>query len=428
MRIAIITWTNRRAGGAESYIERVIRALDEDGHAASLFCEIDGPTIREPINRPSGAPAWCVSTMGQDRALRALREWRPDVIYSQGLNDPALESQTLEIAPAVLFAHNYRGACISGSKTFKFPVVRPCTRIFGWPCLVHFYPRRCGGLNPLTMWQDYRLESSRLRMLRSYRAIITASAHMRSEYLRYGLATDAVRVIPLPVDGDNAADTNEPAARDVGRAPHRLLFVGRMELLKGGAVLLDALPLVWRCLGRSLETTFVGDGRMRREWEQRAVRLHAQERQLEVHFTGWLQRPELERIYEESDLLVIPSLWPEPFGLVGPEAGLHSLPVAAFKVGGTSEWLVDGINGRFASGDPPSAAGLAEAIVKCLRDRKVHDELRLGALKVARHFSLANHMRQLTHLFESLADSASNQSIDTGAENKTRLVPYPLGE
>ena len=54
--------------------------------------------------------------------------WHPDVIYAHGLTDPAIEARTLEVAPAVFFAHNYYGTCISGAKTFKYPVcqaVRP---------------------------------------------------------------------------------------------------------------------------------------------------------------------------------------------------------------------------------------------------------------------------------------------------------------
>ena len=81
----------------------------------------------------------------------------------------------------------------------------------------------------------------------------------------------------------------------------------------------------------------------------------------------------------DSDLLVVPSTWPEPFGLIGPEAGLHRLPAAAFAVGGIPEWLSDGVNGRLAPGDPPSAAGLARAIVECVRDPAELARLRNGA-------------------------------------------------
>ena len=71
-----------------------------------------------------------------------------------------------------------------------------------------------------------------------------------------------------------------------------------------------------------------------------------------------------------ADLLVVPSLWPEPFGLVGLEAARHRLPVAAFAVGGIPDWLRPGVNGYLAPGDPPTPGGLADAIIACLRIRK----------------------------------------------------------
>ncbi len=349
--------------------------------------------------------------MGLDAAISALRGWHPDVIYAHGFADPAVEARTLEAAPAVLFAHNYYGTCISGAKTFKYPVVRSCARRFGWQCLIHFYPRRCGGLSPLTMLTDFRRQSQRLELLHSYQAIITASKHMRAEYLRHGLAAEAVKVIPLPAESagnDHLASdarVSEPGCNRHALEPCRLLFVGRMESPKGGDLLLDALPFVLRAIGRPTEMTLVGDGTERRKWEETAARLQSEQPRLRVRFTGWLERDRLQRLYRESDLLVVPSRWPEPFGLVGPEAGLQSLPAVAFAVGGIQEWLIDGVNGYLASADPPTAEGLAQAVVKCLGNPGMHKRLRRGALQIARQFSLANHMGQLIRLFEKVVGS-----------------------
>ena len=96
--------------------------------------------------------------------------------------------------------------------------------------------------------------------------------------------------------------------------------------------------------------------------------------------------------FAHSDLLVVPSLWPEPFGLVGPEAGHSGLPAAAFDVGGIADWLKDGVNGYLAPGDPPSSEGLAKAITRCLSDPANYQCLRQGAIESARHFSMRTHV------------------------------------
>ncbi len=111
----------------------------------------------------------------------------------------------------------------------------------------------------------------------------------------------------------------------------------------------------------------------------------------------------MDELLDSCDLQVVPSLWPEPFGLVGPEAGLRGVPAAAFSVGGVPDWLIDGVNGYLAPGDPPTATGLAEAIVRCLRDPSEHAELRKGAVKIAEQFSIKSHLVALMDVFEHVA-------------------------
>ena len=164
--------------------------------------------------------------------------------------------------------------------------------------------------------------------------------------------------------------------------------------------LLDALPLAAERLDKPIRLVFAGDGPKRKVWERQASRLQSRRQSLEFEFSGWVDTRELELRYAEADLLVVPSLWPEPFGRIGPEAGLRGVPVAAFAVGGITDWLVDGVNGFLAPGDPPTAAGLSEAIVKCLESPSVHRELRAGAVRIASQFDMKHHLEALAKVFE----------------------------
>src|SRR5262249_4255263 len=146
---------------------------------------------------------------------------------------------------------------------FKSPVVRPCTRRFGAACLLHYYPHRCGGWNPLVMWRQYRQQSQRLRLLHRYRILLTHSEHMRQEYLKHGFAAEHLRVIPYFLPSSSVANGAAHAARRQDRAGFRLLFLGRMDRLKGGHVLLEAIPEAARRLGKPLHLTMAGDGPMR---------------------------------------------------------------------------------------------------------------------------------------------------------------------
>lgn len=420
MRIAVINWNRRRIGGVETYLNTIIPELFRAGHELAFWCEFDEPADREQINLPPGSPAWCVSELGSKRALASLREWEPDLIYTHKLQNPKLEAETLRIAPSVFFAHDYYGTCISGAKTFKFPVVKPCNRRFGGQCLLHYFPHRCGGWNPITMLKLYHLQSQRLKLLHRYNAIVTHSNHMLAELIKHDLSPQSAYNFPYYVQQANAnppssGQSHQPEAlplplldlsavkapaRTNGKMHYRLLFSGRMEFLKGGHVFLNALPRVAASLDKPLHVTFAGDGRTRASWEQQAVVLQQQHPELKIDFIGWVDRSQMDLLLNSCDLQVVPSLWPEPFGLVGPEAGLRGVPAAAFAVGGVPDWLVDGVNGYLAPGDPPTSEGLADAIIDCLSDPVTHARLRRGAVKTAERFSIKSHMAALTTVFD----------------------------
>lgn len=425
MRIAVVNWSRRRAGGVETYLGGVVPELLRSGHEVGFWHERDEPKDRERIALPEGIPVWSVEKLGALGALGALGEWRPDLLYAHGMLDPELEAATLRLAPAVFFAHSYYGTCISGSKTFKRPIVRPCGRSFGWRCLVNYYPRGCGGWSPVTMFREYWRQSARLELLRRYDAIVTHSGHIQEELIKHGLSVRSAYKFPYYVHGteqalmagdlgsaaqacavESGAGGDAPGVRGdnfAGRGGRHLLFVGRMDALKGGSVLVDALPRVMEGLGVPLRVTFAGDGPARRAWERRAARVEGRNDGLRVEFPGWLGGERIDALLSACDLLVVPSLWPEPFGLVGPEAGLRGVPVAAFGVGGIPDWLIDGVNGRIAPGDPPTVAGLSEAIVDCLRDPARHAGMRREAVRLAQKYNMKNHLAALLDVFEAVA-------------------------
>jgi glycosyltransferase involved in cell wall biosynthesis len=395
VRIAILNASSRPAGGVGSYLRIVIPALARRGHEIAFWHECGEAPDGDPFALPASSPSWSVEQIGLVRALAELSRWQPQVLVSHGLKDPAVEARTLEIAPAVFHALAYHGTCISGAKTFKNPTNMPCSRRFGWPCLVNYYPRRCGGWSPVTMVREFRLQAQRLELLPRYKALVTFSSHLQREFARHGI--EATRVAPPMESALPAASERVP--RNFGEQ-WQLLFVGRMDHLKGGGYFLDALPRVVSTIDRIVKVTFAGDGPARASWQAAAARLATRERKVRIEFSGWLDPHRIEALLATADLLVVPSLWPEPFGLVGLEAARHRLPVAAFAVGGIPDWLRSGVNGYLARGDPPTADGLAEAIIACLKDPETHARLRDGAGRVAAEFDLDDHMDGLMRVLD----------------------------
>ncbi len=400
MKLALVNFSRRKIGGTEQNLDVVIPELESRGHQLQFLYFHDTPADRAPIRTGPDTELIPVSDLGAARALERLRAFRPDVINVHGEIDPAFQSELLPIAASAYSVHNYYGTCVSGLKTHQFPVIRPCQRTFGPACLLHYFPRRCGGLNPITMFERYGVERRRLEVMSRYDAIIAFSRHMESEYLRHGLHPTRVHGLPYEVSVSKTAErTDKPGKPDT---PVRLLYVGRMEKLKGGQMLLRALPQTRSALDQNLEVHFAGDGPERENWQRIARRVTAKDPSIRTFFHGWCTGESLHRLFTDSHLLVMPSLWPEPFGKVGPEAAIHGLPAAAFAVGGVTEWLIHGVNGMTAPGDPPTASGLSRAIAACLCDDAVYRRLRAGALDTLHHFELRAHVDRLLELFEKI--------------------------
>jgi len=186
-----------------------------------------------------------------------------------------------------------------------------------------------------------------------------------------------------------------------------------MDKLKGGHTLIAAAPLVQRQLTVPIHVVFGGDGPERERWKSLSEKTQAACPGVSFAFRGWLSQEQVAEELAQSDVLAVPSLWPEPFGRVGVQAGYHGVPVAAFGVGGIPEWLENGVNGYLASGNPPTAEGLAVALTGCL-DERLAPRLRIGARELANRFSAQLHLKDLIRVFETVAGSPGRNEQGSG--------------
>ena len=206
----------------------------------------------------------------------------------------------------------------------------------------------------------------------------------------------------------------------------RLLFVGRMDKLKGGQVLIEALPTIRSGVDRNIELAFVGDGPDRNRWQRAAAKVESESQGIHIEFKGWLEKSKVTLAYAESDLLVVPSVWPEPCGVVGVEAGLYGIPAVAFRVGGIPDWLHSGENGFLAPGTPPTTAGLADAVVRALAPEN-YQRLCAGARKLALGWTLERHcdefdllVKKVIHASYTSAELVANKTPAAIAEDMER--------
>ncbi len=409
MRILLATSNQSVVGGVETYLHRLIPALGKRWHEVAILYQHPAGAEAELVDPPGGQiPIWYWPDLQADPAGWAeIAAWKPDLVYSHCPGSLDMERVLLENYPCVLHVHNYWGTCTTGRKCQDFPRPRACNREFGVACLALHYPRRCGGLNPLTalrMFQEHKQRKSRLPR---YQRILVSSAHMYREYERNSIDPDILRVLPYPLTDASL----EIAPYLPKRAGGSLLFAGRLTDLKGADYLIRAVPIAARQLGRELKLTIVGDGP-----ERERLQSLAQQLGVAAQFTGWLAGDQKLAVMRASDLLVVPSRWPEPFGLVGIEAGALSIPAVAYALGGIPDWLVPGLNGELAPGDPPTIAGLADAISAALNDADYYARLRRGAWEYSRQFRMDQHLDQLETILEDALGETARPAGDTSLE------------
>jgi glycogen synthase len=193
-------------------------------------------------------------------------------------------------------------------------------------------------------------------------------------------------VIPAPYNKEQFRRTNySPRSRE-------LVFVGRLVSDKGVDVALRALAKL-RGEGLKPRFTVVGDGSDRESLCTLTAKLGLSD---QVHFTGGISTPELVATLNDHEIMLVPSLWKEPFGLVAVEGIACGCAVIGSSGGGLPE-AIGKCGTTFPNGDVDA---LAFQICDLLTNRGKLDELRSHAAgHIAKH-DPAMVAQQYIRLFE----------------------------
>ncbi len=387
MRILIAHEAAAGGGGVESYLAALIPALAARGHQLAFLHH--NPRSEQGPTRlaHAGMTAVSVSDDGLDVAVDRMRAWRPEVCFSHNMRQLDVEERLASEWPVVKMMHGYFGTCIGGQKAHAFPGVVPCRREFGPPCLALYLPRRCGRRRPLAMIEQYGWASRQRALFDRYAQVVVASRHMADEYGRHGIAADRLTTAPL------FSTEREPVSARTLPALSTVVFAGRMTRIKGGAVLVSAAAIANRLMPLPLRLIFAGEGPEQERWRDLAVRLG-----VNATFAGWVSGVERTAVLRSASIMALPSLWPEPFGLVGLEAAVHGVPAVAFDVGGIREWLQDDVGGRIVR-EIDSAPALGRMIAAMCSTPGELTRLGDGAGRVARALSIDAHLDILERVF-----------------------------
>jgi glycosyltransferase involved in cell wall biosynthesis len=407
MRILIGIDTFGLIGGSERYAIGVSRELAAHGHQVGVLCGAteEASTKELPIAVHPTYSAERATPAELDGLIRAVQDFAPEVLYLLSARGRAsvrrLTSLTNRMA-VIRYVQDHTLFCPGLNKMHVEGSV--CTEPFGSTCLKHyFFEKGCTAFrrevhrSPLDALGGMWKWKKDLDLARRASALFVASRYMRDELLKVGMDPARVELVPYftrsctEAAPMSAPDTVTQAFVEGTRDP--VIFApARLALPdKGVDYLITALGKL-----RSPFRAVVAGSGPAEPWLREKARAEGLGEKL--HFAGWQNAPCIEWLYAHSTIVAFPSIWDEPFGLVGIEAMAHSKPVVAFSVGGVPDWLTPEVTGFLHP--RRDVDGFAESLQRLLDEPGLDAKYgEAGRRKVEEIFSPQRHVKILEGLF-----------------------------
>jgi glycosyltransferase involved in cell wall biosynthesis len=383
MRILLVHKYALLTSGSDLHCLELAGGLRERGHEAALLSTADA----ENVERRGAFVSRTVSnaTRGQARAGGAARvalqalwnrsaaaaterliaEFRPDVVHVHKLY-PQLSAAPVVVASA-------RGVPIVQTvHDFEFISASPLDDSGGWVDREESRPSY-RVLNTGLFGLKHALHIPRVDLW------ITVSRSVRDAYAERGIESTVMPNFTQPFGGTPASFEGRSGAA----------FVGRLTEEKGVRHLLELAERL-----PDLPIAIAGEGPLAGDVEQAAA---ASPR---LAYLGKLDRPAVTDLLGSARVLLVPSLWREPGGLVSLEAMAAGTPVVAYDRGGLAEYVSDAQAGILV---PPSAEALAAGVAEVYDDPARWERMSASAWRaIEEHHTLPGYLDRLEKFYEDL--------------------------
>jgi glycosyltransferase involved in cell wall biosynthesis len=218
---------------------------------------------------------------------------------------------------------------------------------------------------PLTVADRFDVWREQAQCARAASLVVSTRAHARHMAGELAVPEERIGILPLGIPDGARPELQAPRPR---KTPPTIVYVGRLEPRKGTIDLFHAVPRVLaavpdaRFVVVGVDRPLAPGGLTHAAWLEQNLSPEARAR---VELTGFVDDAARERLVEEADVFVAPSLY-ESFGLIFVEAMRVSVPVVGTTAGGIPEVVTHDETGLLVP--PKDPERLAAALVRLLTD------------------------------------------------------------
>ena len=411
MRVLFLTnFYMTSIGGEEQSCQQVVEGLQQRGHATLVLTSMYGtsnlPVEQDGIYRSLYLEMDMVPlrhslvffTQRKTREQhnlqvfeRVLRQFNPDIIFIWGMWNlpyslPAFAEARYPQKVVYRFASYWPTLPSQHEFYWRAPGRTWYSRI----------PKQVVGSVALAM-----LNKEAKKAPLAFRHAICVSAAARNVLVEAGVPVAQARIIHTGLKVEKYWD-GERHHRGNDNRSLNLLYAGRLASDKGIETAIKAMKkLVFDKGLRDIRLSLAGAGPTDYDNELRSLVKQAGLTDY-VSFLGWVPPEEMPGLLRKFDVLLVPSIWPEPFARVVLEGMSSGLVVLATPTGGTREILTDGINGLLFA--PHDAEDLAQKIVCLAEDFNLRRKLALaGRQTVAERFTVTKMLDEIESYLQEIA-------------------------
>lgn len=381
MRIAHYAPDLWAPGGIATYVDRLTTAQRSAGHDVLWLCHT--PQGDTPL--PPDAHVVTASTLYAEARAHGV-----DMLHAHRDLPTPIPSDR----PLIRTMHGHQGGCPSGTRYLRRSGM-PCDRTYHpIGCLRMHLQERCGSCRPHKMWRNIR----RLQQERAQtQTVLTAavSMYVQQMMVRAGCYVDNIVVCPSP------APIVKPFTMPPRNSPS-VLYAGRIAPEKGLLWLLRAMANVDTAAVLHIAGTGT-DAHMQAVHDE----IEALALTNRVHFHGWCDDEALTGLMNMAWLVVVPSVWNEPAGLVPLDAAAHGRFVISSSAGGLPEYVAPGASTLV----PPNDTG---ALTRALRDAlSDYDRLATCGAEAQHHAEVTFSATHTANAYERLYTQAMSPAASS---------------